>query len=95
MHHGDGVDISFFEFDCSKVRGQAKVSKVVMQCNLLSSTVSLITFGSQVIWQYKMDLFPVAVLGSRNYFVWQNCGGVRVQVLEFLQTLNCFQSPEF
>ena len=28
MHHGDGVDISFFEFDCSKVRGQAKVSKV-------------------------------------------------------------------
>ena len=38
-------------------------------------TVNLITFGSQVIWQYKMDLFPVAVLGSRNYFVWQNWGG--------------------
>ena len=38
-------------------------------------TVYLITFGSQVIWQYKMDLFPLAVLGSRNYFVWQNWGG--------------------
>jgi len=36
-----------------------------------------------------MDLFPVAVLGSRNYFVWQNCGGVRVQVLEFLQHSVC------
>ena len=40
-----------------------------------SDTVYVITFGSQVIWQYKMDLFPVAVLGSRNYFVWQNCSG--------------------
>ena len=39
------------------------------------NTVYVITFGSQVIWQYKMDLFPVAVLGSRNYFVWQNWGG--------------------
>jgi len=38
-------------------------------------TVYVITFVSQVIWQYKMDLFPVAVLGSRNYFVWQNCSG--------------------
>jgi hypothetical protein len=36
-----------------------------------------------------MDLFPVAVRGSRNYFVWQNCGGVRVQVLEFLQHWVC------
>ena len=36
-----------------------------------------------------MDLFPVAVRGSRNYFVWQNCGGVRVQVLEFLQHSVC------
>ena len=52
-------------------------------------TVYVITFVSQVIWQYKMDLFPVAVLGSRNYFVWQNCGGVRVQVLEFLQHSVC------
>ena len=39
------------------------------------NTVYVITFVSQVIWQYKMDLFPVAVLGSRNYFVWQNCSG--------------------
>jgi hypothetical protein len=48
-----------------------------------------ITFGSQVICQYKMDLFPVSVRGSRNYFVCQNCGGVRVQVLEFLQHSVC------
>jgi hypothetical protein len=27
--------------------------------------------------------------GLRNYFVWQNCGGVRVQVLEFLQHSVC------
>jgi hypothetical protein len=45
--------------------------------------------GSQVIWQYKMDLFPVAVRGSRNYFVWQDSGGVRVQFLEFLQHSVC------
>ena len=29
-----------------------------------------------------MDLFPVAVLGSRNYFVWQNWG-VRASEYKF------------
>jgi hypothetical protein len=41
---------------------------------LLLFTVFAITFGSQVIWQYKMDLFPVAVRGALNYFVWQYKG---------------------
>jgi hypothetical protein len=31
-------------------------------------TVFVITFGSQVIWQYKMDLFPVAVRGLPQLF---------------------------
>jgi hypothetical protein len=31
-------------------------------------TVFSITFGSQVIWQYKMDLFPVAVRGLPELF---------------------------
>ena len=65
------------------------VNHAYLQEGVLGLTVSPITFGSQVIWQYKMDLFPVAVRGSRNYFVWQNCGGVRVQVLEFLQHSVC------
>ena len=49
-------------------------------------TVSLITFGSQVIWQYKMDLFPVEVLGSSNYFVCQNCGGSEYKFWSFFNT---------
>ena len=32
---------------------------------------------------------PVAVRGSRSYFVWQNSGGSRVQFLEFLQHSVC------
>ena len=48
------------------------VAVVGFLIQILNNTVYVITFGSQVIWQYKMDLFPVAVLGSRNYFVWQN-----------------------
>ncbi len=53
-------------------------------------TVFLITFGSQVIWQYKMDLFPVAVrapppIGTRNCFR-QDSGGVRVQFWSFCNT---------
>ncbi len=37
----------------------------------------------------RYGMRPVAVRGSRNYFVWQDSGGSRVQFLEFLQHSVC------
>jgi hypothetical protein len=46
-------------------RGKTIRSTFILMRN--SAFQSRFAFVSQVIWQYKMDLFP-AVLGSRNYF---------------------------
>ena len=42
-----------------------------------------------------MDLFPVAVLGSRNYFVWQNCGGSEYKFWSFWKPLIVFKVRSF
>ena len=49
-------------------------------------TVSLITFGSQVIWQYKMDLFPVAVRGSAIISCGRTAGGSEYKFWSFCNT---------
>ena len=46
-------------------------------------TVNLITFVSQVIWQYKMDLFPVAVLGLPQLFRVAELGGSEYKFWSF------------
>ena len=49
-------------------------------------TVSPITFGSQVIWQYKMDLFPVAVRGSAIISCGRTAGGSEYKFWSFCNT---------
>ena len=67
-------------------------------------TVYVITFGSQVIWQYKMDLFPVAVRGSAiiscgrtaggsEYKFWSFCNTQFVPVLSTVYLLHELKAP--
>ena len=56
-----------------------------------------ISRGSSGVCLLLQDLLQ-SCSGLRNYFVWQNCGGVQVQVLEFLhyklEDFKCLEHPD-